>query len=204
MNYSEIIPGVYNYLGFRGVEPSREVETQIKSCLDELEAQAQFNYIYKSFSELPEFLNKEPYAGFLSGCKGVMLSAMTLGSGTDLKIKRLFRTDVAKAAIYDCSASAYLEYMSDEFEKTLGDDLTYRFCPGYGGSSIEDLREIFKLIDPGKIGITLNESCFMLPAKSMAGVIGIGKKAEKSCKGCIMLGSCRFLGEGRKCYLKTV
>ncbi len=204
-NFSDkeiILPQIYNYLGFRGVGRSEETDMLIDNALRELETLSQFNYIYKYFTALPEFLKKEPYLSYLNGAKGVIVCATTLGAGVDRAVNRYMRTDMSKGVVLDASASAYLELCSDKYEKTLGEDLSYRFCPGYGGSGVEDLPELFKLIDPGKIGISLNKSNFMLPSKSMAGIIAVGKgkKEEKSCKGCFMANSCEYLKEGKRCY----
>lgn len=200
MNCSEIKPQIYNYLGFKGVAESPDTDELIASCLGELEKTAQFNSLYRAFENAPEFLKKPPYESFLAGTAGVILSVTTLGAGVDRLINRLYRTDMARAVVFDACASAYLEAKSDEFERTLGDDLTYRFCPGYGGSSVEDLKYIFEILKPEKIGVTLNESLFMLPAKTMAGVIGIGKKVKKTCEGCFMLPHCKYREEGKRCY----
>ena len=200
MNFSDLRSQIYNHLGFRGVKTSAETDALIMSCLSELEKTAQFNYLYKAFETAPGFLKKPPYEEFLQGCDGVILSVMTLGAKTDRHINRLLRTDMSRGVVFDACASAYLEVRSDEYEKILGDNLTYRFCPGYGGSSIEDLRYIFELVHPEKIGISLNESNFMLPSKSMAGVIGIGKKAKKTCDGCFMLPHCKYREDGKRCY----
>ena len=63
-----------------------------------------------------------------------------------------------------------------------------------------DLKFIFEILHPEKIGITLNESDFMLPSKSMAGIIALGKEGRLSCRGCFMAGSCEFLKEGKTCF----
>ena len=199
-SFSDLKPQIYNYLGFKGVQPSAETDELIQSCFIEVEQTAQFNYLYKAYPTPPDFLAKPPYADFLIGTTGVILCAMTLGAETDRRIHKLTRTDMTRAIVFDACASAYLEVKSDEYEKTIGDDLTYRFCPGYGGSSVDDLKYIFDLIHPEKIGITLNESNFMLPSKSMAGVIGIGKSAHKTCESCFMLPKCRYREEGKRCY----
>lgn len=200
MNFSELKPSVYNYLGFRSVEPSEETDELIMSCLAQIEKTAQFNYLYKVPDTIPDFLQKKPYSDFLSGTKGVILCVTTIGAEVDRMIHRLMRTDMTKGVVFDACANAYLEAKADEFEKTLGNDLTYRFCPGYGGSSVDDLKYIFRLLRPEKIGVTLNENNFMLPAKSMAGVIGIGKNVKKSCEGCFMLPHCEYRKEGKRCY----
>ena len=200
MNFSDIRPQIYSYLGFHGTADSNDTDTLISSCLSELERAAQFNYLYKAYEEIPEFLQKPPYIEFLRGCTGVILSVMTLGAEVDKRINRLLRTDMSRAVGFDACASAYLETLSDEYEKNIGNSLTYRFCPGYGGSSVEDLRYIFDLLHPEKIGVTIGESLFMLPSKSMAGVIGIGKTVKKTCEGCFVLPHCRYREEGMRCY----
>lgn len=200
MNFSDLKPQIYNYLGFRGVTESPETDETIRAVLSTLEGTVQFNYLYKSFETAPAFLQKPPYEEFLKGCKGVILSVMTLGAGVDRKINQLSRTDMSRAIVYDACASAYLEARSDEYEKSLGNALTYRFCPGYGGSDVSDIKYIFELLCPEKIGVTLNENFFMLPSKSMAGVIGIGKSTKKTCEGCFMLPHCRYREDGRTCY----
>ena len=203
MNSSEIeflTPWAYNYLGFHGVSASPETDLLIAESFKELESLSRFRYIFMTFSSPPEFLNKEPYSDYLKDSEGVIISAMTLGIEVDRKINRLFRTDMPKAVVLDACASAYLEFLSDMKEKTLGDNLATRFCPGYGGSDVSDLREIFKILHPEKIGITLTPTDFMLPLKSMAGMIAIGKSVKKSCKGCFMAKTCNYLKEGKRCY----
>ena len=200
MNFSELKAQIYSYLGFRGVGESKETDELILSCLSDLEKIAQFNYLYRYFEELPEFLSHPGYRELLEGTTGVILSVMTLGAEVDKYLNRLSRIDMGKAVVFDASASAYLEAKSDEFERGIGKNLTYRFCPGYGGTSIADLREIFALLRPERIGITLNESNFMLPSKSMAGVIGVGKQKQKTCEGCIILPHCKYREGGTRCY----
>ena len=200
LSFSDIKPQIYNYLGFKGVQPSPETDELILSCFTEVEQTAQFNYLYKAYTTPPDFLTKPPYAGFLSGTTGVILSAMTIGAEIDRRIRKLTRTDLTKAIVLDACSGAYLEARADEYEKTIADNLTYRFCPGYGGSSTDDLKHIFRLLCPEKIGMTLNESNFMLPSKSMAGIIGIGKSVKKTCDDCFMLPNCRYREEGKRCY----
>ena len=200
MNYSEIKPSIYTYLGFKGVQPEERVDRLIFRCLEELEKIQQFRYTYKLFGNFPEFLNRQPYKDFLKGCSAVILCATTLGAEVDKKIKYLSKADIEMSVIFDACASALLEYYADDFERGLGENLTYRFCPGYGGSDIGDIKYIFKLINPEKIGVSLSESNLMLPQKTMAGIIGVGKSAAKSCADCTLIERCQFRKEGGRCY----
>ena len=191
---------VRSYLGFKGMESDPTTEKVIAECLAEVKEAGQFRYFYRIFDELPDFLRADPYAGFLSGCNKVILSITTLGAEVDRRVKVLSRTDLVKSLVFDACASAYLEELADDFEKGLGDDLTYRFCPGYGGSQMSDIRHIFTLVRPEKSGVTLTEEGYMLPLKSMAGIIGVGKKMHKNCGNCMMHSHCEYLKEGVTCW----
>ena len=105
-----------------------------------------------------------------------------------------------KALVLDATANAYLEAKADEYEKTIANNLSYRFCPGYQGSDVTDLKYIFEVLKPEKIGITLLDSGMMVPQKSMCGIIAIGKNEKKRCGDCIMLDNCAFRKVGKRCY----
>ena len=104
---------------------------------------------------------------------------MTLGGEVDKKIKLLQRTDVSKAVIYDAASSAYLEFLSDEYEKSLDENLSYRFCPGYGGSDVTDLKHVFGILKPEKIGVTLSEAVLYSARKVYGGYNRRGRKRRK-------------------------
>lgn len=197
---SQLENRIYSYLNFRAAGKNKETDAAILSCIDELKELAHFVYDYKFFKNPPAFLNKPPYIEYLSGSTGVIIAVMTLGGEVDRRIKFYERTDAARAVVLDACASAYLEELSDEYEKTICKSLSYRFCPGYGGSDAADLKYIFEILQPEKKGVTLTETNYMLPCKSMAGIIAVGKVTEKSCKNCILAEHCQFKKEGKPCY----
>lgn len=200
MNFSEIKPKVYLYLGYKGEIAASSTDSDIERELAELERIGGFKYLCRAYSEPPEFLHKSPYSEFLDGSRGVVLCVTTLGHGVDSYIKKLSRTDASRALVADSCASATLEYLADEYERGLSDELTYRFCPGYGGSDVSDIRYIFRELRPERIGVTVDPNYYMLPSKTMAGVIGIGKRAVKTCEGCLIGADCKYLKENIRCY----
>lgn len=200
MNFSKLNKSIYSYLGYRSVGRNAETDEAISGCLEELEKIAHFRYIYKYFESAPEFLQKQPYTDYLKGSSGVIVSAMTIGGEVDKRIKYYERTNASKAIVMDACASAYLEELSDEYEKGIADNLSYRFCPGYGGSDAGDLKYIFGILHPEKIGLNLTETDYMLPCKSMAGIIAVGNSARKTCKNCILGEHCEYKKEGTTCY----
>ena len=191
---------IYSYLNFRGAQKDKKTDAEILKCMRELEELAHFVYDYKFFDSPPVFLKKAPYSEYLSGSSGVIIAVMTLGGEVDRRIKFYERTDAAKSVVLDACASAYLEELSDEYERTIADNLSYRFCPGYGGSDVGDLKYIFEILQPGKRGIILTETNYMLPCKTMAGIIAVGKSAQKTCKNCIVSEACEYRKEGKTCY----
>ena len=128
---------------------------------------------------------------------------MTLGKTISDKIRYYSKSDMQKMVIFDACASAYLEYLSDEYQNNnLGNDLSFRFCPGYGGTSVLDLKEIVKYLDIRSIGIELLDSCIMVPEKSIIGIIYHNKDIKKSCDGCIKEKECELRKDGLTCYKK--
>ncbi len=200
MNFLKLTKSVYAYLGFHSYAPDAHADGLIEECLKEVEKLSHFRYVYKYFGSPPAFLQKQPYENYLKGCGGVIISVMTLGAEIDRRISYYGISDRAKAVVFDACASAYLENLSDEYEKTITDNLSYRFCPGYGGSDVADLKYIFEILQPEKIGMSLTDSFYMLPCKSMAGIIAVGGTHKKSCGGCALKEHCRYLKEGTKCY----
>ncbi len=203
MNCSDILLRVYEYLSFRQIEQSAEIEKLIHESFDELQEMNSFKYLYHEMSIPFDFLKDEPYASFLSGSTGYFLVATTLGAEVDRKIKRYSLSDTVKMLVFDATANAYLEAKADEYEKTLASNLSYRFCCGYQGSKASDIKYIFDVLKPEKIGIELLESGMMVPQKSMCGIIAIGKNQKKKCGSCLMLADCAYRKVGKKCYSET-
>lgn len=196
---SELKNRIKTYLGFNGgVEAADEI---ISSCFSRLVPECSFRYTYATFDDFPAFLRVPPYADFLSGCRRVAVVVTTLGSGADALIRYLTRTDMTASLVTDACASAYLETLADEFEeREFCGERTYRFCPGYGGSDIGDVGKIFDILPPSRTGVSRTTSGYMTPSKSMAGIVGLGRRAEKTCADCYLAAKCVLKKEGRTCY----
>lgn len=123
----------------------------------------------------------------LRGCDKIVLFGATLGIGVDQLLSRTSKTDMAKTVVLQACAAAFLEEYCDECQdriqaevETGGRYLRPRFSPGYGDFSIECQKELVRMLDCAKsIGLTLTESCMMVPSKSVTAVIGAGRAAVK-------------------------
>lgn len=119
----------------------------------------------------------------LKGCKRVVVFGATLGLDIDRLIKTASATDMAKAMAYQAAASALIEEVCDSLEKEIikehGVTLRRRYSPGYFDLDITEQKKLFTLIDITKrIGITLADSCQMMPSKSVTAFIGIEEKDD--------------------------
>ena len=201
-NISNIVDLAYTYLGYSNQSRSDDIDKLIKESIDELDKINQFKYLYVDMTERLDFINNNPiYSSFLEGCNHYYLVITTLGKRVDDRVKYYSVTDMKKMLVFDATCGAYLEYMADEYEKTNFKEIhTYRFCPGYQGTSTNDLRKIFEILKPEKIGIILNESNLMIPLKTMCGIIGFGSEKKKMCGNCDIKDKCEFRKKGKTCY----
>lgn len=168
------------------------LSNEIKSNLNTLEEITNFKYIYTKMTKLIPTLNKQPYLDYLNGNSKYYIVASTLGNQIDKEISKLNYKNPTKMLIFDACSSAYLEVLSDNYEKeTFKEELAYRFCPGYQGSKIEDIFELKKYLNINKIGIEVLDSNLMVPSKSLIGILA-NVKSNKTCKDCIMLNNCKY------------
>lgn len=199
MNSSDLYTAAASYLGFFGEADERSLG-MLRDGMDEARSLSRFRAVYKKYNEPLPFLRGEAYAELLSGCSGYCLVAMTLGVEIDRRVRALMKIYPERAVVLDACASALIEYEGDRWEERFGSERTYRFCPGYGGSSVNDVRPIFAELHAEKIGMQLLDSGLIVPQKSMAGVIGLGKRTKRACGMCMLREKCCFLKEGRRCF----
>lgn len=194
-----------NYLGLpENVTPDAALQCAVESARKEVEKVANFQYVYSQFVDYQNFIKENIiYTEYLAGSESYLLCATTLGIRIDQRLKRLQLEDMKRAVVFDAVASAFLELRADEFEAALPfRKCGFRFCPGYGGTSIADNREIARLLHAERIGISFLDSGLMVPCKSMVGIVRIGASARKSCANCVTGGDCTFRRRGTTCYGK--
>ncbi len=202
-DYSEIL----RYLGYRnGKFPESEVEQRIKIIMTDLLQAMEPRAIYLEFPllrlgddeiEIGSLRIKSAnLAKNLKGCVSVYLMAATLGIGIDRKISRASAVRMSDAVIYQAAAAAYIEAycgsVNDTIRNLAGEKGLYcrpRFSPGYGDFALEHQRDFVRLLDTSrKIGLTVTESCLLVPVKSVTAVIGLSPEPQpchrKGCEEC--------------------
>lgn len=117
------------------------------------------------------------------------LFAVTLGQGIGDALGRLFAAeDFALAYTLDAMASVAADGAAETTERrfefalrsrgwTTPDGAALRYSPGYCGWDVTGQRRLFAALEPGRIGLTLTDSCLMQPLKSVSGVLIAGPRA---------------------------
>jgi len=128
-----------------------------------------------------------------------------MGSSLENKVSEFFtQGEFPRAIALDAVATVAIEALSKYVRNLICQEakdrnlqITRYFSPGYGDWDISQQKDIFKIIPTNKIGVSLTESCMILPRKSLSWIIGIGKgviissEERDACKIC-KLKNCRY------------
>ncbi len=117
--------------------------------------------------------NRHP---IFAGAKRVALCICTIGPRIESESARLIKNGaLMKGLILDAIGSEATEQVARQTDKLLckiarESDLwpSKRFSPGYKSWNIEEQRYLFQMLPGDEIGVTLNESCMMIPRKSVS------------------------------------
>ena len=118
----------------------------------------------------------------LDGCREAVVFAATAGVEFDRLIAKYGRVSPVRALIFQALGTEYAEAVCRAFCADIDTRIAQRklcaaprFSPGYGDLPLEMQRDIFKLLDPRRIGLSLNDSLLMSPSKSVTAIIGLRK-----------------------------
>jgi hypothetical protein len=199
IHMDRIVPEPADVLRGLGVpddrEPSARTHETIAIALDELRAIAEPRGIFEAVSPY-EFARiyegqgdnaaPSPLASVFPRADGLTLFAVTLGARTSLRIAALFSAgDYSLGGILDAAASEATERAAEHItSKVLGkarhagragtQTRALSYSPGYCGWNLTGQRALFAALEPGRIGITLTDTCLMKPVKSISGVVVVG------------------------------
>jgi len=131
----------------------------------------------------------------LKNAESLALFVCTVGKGVTEYYKYFIeKNELLKAYYVDMLGSISVEKSMNIFQQQFSDKknkqryrITNRYSPGYCGWHLLEQKKLFNLFAGVSHGITLTESCLMIPAKSISGVIGIGaevKFTEHDCDLC--------------------
>jgi hypothetical protein len=142
-------------------------------------------------------------AQHLGRAQDVILMVCTIGNELDELVGSLFKGSPLEAIAMDGVGSAAVESLAIQacnyFEVIAASEglkTSIPLNPGMIGWPVDQGQpEIFTLLDSELIGVSLNESCMMVPNKSLSMVLGVGKEVSpvgSSCDYCSLKGVCKY------------
>lgn len=172
------------------IESTPEVEGLLDQCINEAEKQLNYKVCYGFCNiEVGESeidlgfckVNSSSLVKTLVGCTGAIVFCATVGVGIDRLIAKYNLISPSKAVIMQALGSERVEALCEVFCSEIKTDCekqffacTKRFSPGYGDLPLDLQREIFSYLDcQRKIGVSLGETLFMTPSKSVTAIIGL-------------------------------
>lgn len=199
------IEDIERSLGYKNGNTPLFLKEELRAIFSELNS---FNDLYGGFNILTgtrfSLAEKGFYLGdvfFNSGkvinanlrdCEYLAIFLATAGREISRRITEANRIkDYMRAYLYDAVGSEIVEfagdYIQDQLEaevNALGYGITNRYSPGYCGWNVAEQHNLFTFLPEGFCGITLTDSAFMLPLKSLSGIIGLGRRVVKKASGC--------------------
>jgi hypothetical protein len=182
---------------------SQRLKKKIKKAAQEIDHYAQPKAVFNVVStkrnngfivlDNKVSLRSKKLASTLNPCRRAAIFLTTIGSEVDRIIKQNMKSRPHYGFLLDAAASVAAEstaqYIQDYLEASLGEDenTTLRYSPGYCDWPLEEQEKIFRIIPHKTIGVDLSENHFMLPSKSISGVIGIcpSDRSESSGNTCL-------------------
>lgn len=141
----------------------------------------------------------EPYmprggeiTGHLAKAEQAAVLTVTIGKDLEDEVTRLFAAGQYTAGLLlDAAGSAAVEQAADAANAYIaaqaarqGLTALSRFSPGYGDWPLTDQHAMLALASGEHIGVTVTESCLLVPRKSVTAIIGLaptGKRTETGC-----------------------
>lgn len=182
MNKAEIL----RYLRTRSTIDDERLLNLIDNLMNEVNKTVEPKSIYRIFDctvtddtliiENFEFKSKR-LAENLKGCSKVAILAATVGTEGD-RLLRTYSAEGARLAIMQAVLASKIEEIcdavQDHIEKENKVKTRQRYSPGYFDLDISEQKKLFSLLEITKrCGITLTDTCQMIPTKSVTAFTGI-------------------------------
>lgn len=199
--------GIWQESGFRGYVPDESAQRLYREVVDEVRRRVHPMYGYASYLNEGSdwvvlrmggvcFQAGGIISRYLYEADEFIVFVATAGREFESLQRELGREgDIVKQFMADMIGSEIAEATGNLLSRTLekiqsdrGLGVSNRYSPGYCGWPVAEQRKLFTLLPPAPCGITLTDSCLMLPIKSISGVMAVGSCVEKRPYGCAICG----------------
>ena len=198
---------VFLSMGYKNTTAEENILLLVDKIYAEIETICKPQYIYEVYEgntcdnvsiEIngKKFGTGKTITQYLYGMEKCCVFATTAGWEYDA-YKKQFREkgEMLEEFIADAIGSVIAEACVNNIVVELAENnnCTYPYSPGYCHWKLTEQPLLFSLLPDTPCGITLTESCLMVPIKSTSGIIGIGKGIERKAYACNIC-------ENKNCY----
>lgn len=190
-------------MGYGKVQPGEELRLLVGTMLDEVKAIAAPTCVFRigngtvvpdkgmvHWEDTHTFTVGNVLSHLLDGSGQFALFTATAGRGFhQYQHSPAVAGDIMRSFVADVIGTCLVEAVGDRMERLLEQQIaplrhTNRFSPGYCGWKLTEQKQLFALLGGAPCGIALNDSCLMIPEKSISGIIGIGTRVNEKAYGC--------------------
>ncbi len=194
---------IYLLMGYGSHIPDEGVRQLIQEILDELSHRLVPHYGYVLVDgNVPErgklLLDNQLFnpgaiiSHAMKGAEKYAVFTATIGEEFDnfsrqLKaeddILRVFIADALGSVLAEATVTLLMKQLEVMADKE-GMHISNNYSPGYCDWFLAEQKQLFSFFPEGSTGITLTDSCLMLPVKSVSGIVALGKDVKRREYGC--------------------
>ncbi len=194
---------IYLLMGYGSHIPEEGVRQLIQEILDELSHRLVPHYGYVLVDgNVPErgklLLDNQLFnpgaiiSHAMKGAEKYAVFTATIGEEFDnfsrqLKaeddILRVFIADALGSVLAEATVTLLMKQLEVMADKE-GMHISNNYSPGYCDWFLAEQKQLFSFFPESSTGITLTDSCLMLPVKSVSGIVALGKDVKRREYGC--------------------
>lgn len=223
-------PEALRYLGYSGQTINEELTRRLDKWALACENELSPTYTWRAFAIDEErtswegepavalqgcnlLLEGNSIATHLRGAHFAACFAATLGLASERALHSLGATNPLDAILYDACCNALIEAVAQAAQEDIAAEAEkaglfarMRFSPGYGDLPLAVQPRFIEALDAQKLlGLSVNSSLLLVPAKSVTAVVGLFSTvpqtpARTPCQDCIAREYCSYLEKGITCY----
>lgn len=222
---------VLRYVGYAGQEMTPELDARVDAVIARVEQEQQARGYFRIYNlgdvEQREGVWGRPVEGttlffagdsiveYLTGAHACALMVCTCGVQSEQALRSVQRQSMLDGVLYASTLTDMVERGADRIEAEViayaheqGWYTNYRYSPGYGDFDLSIQPEFIRVLDAGKLlGITVTDTNFLVPTKSITAVVGFYREqppqAKVGCKYCNCREWCTIRARNQVCWSQT-
>ncbi len=210
------------YLGYSGQTIDDSLERRSDGLIESCERVSNPGWTYRVFPVLADpdglrlvgttlVLRGSDIRAHLEGARECAVMAATLGLANERELRRVSLLNGLDGMMFDAASSSLVEAVADACNAAIATEsrgrglyAKWRFSPGYGDFPLSIQPDVIRVLAADKqLGVTVTDSCLLLPAKSVTAFVGLFDEPQddrRSCTNCSFAPYCEMKRKGEPCY----